>query len=487
MSTALVKSVGPSLLGGCCYEAERAERIAHRLEGLRDSLHPKYQAHLDELIREIYSTCRNLRDLTDQSQVHIARVPNVLDYLNIVLPCMCRTLSNMLTFYEDRSRTKEYRWREMWHALSNELPGTTLPARFVMYNQYLRLVLLLLIKSPNFDLNGLESLKERIFQLREVRNIPAPSNLQRSPLMWHEAVGPWEDGTKSHWAESIFTRPLPTRTEIEKQARAPSKAFGTLHRLGHINISPGAKTLIKRSFDNDRLSVTFFLQSPDEAPYLLIRTVQGGNPWVSMLGAHELCIQRHDAGTLYLLRWSKSEACSKTWASLAFITWEEMVLFYCTFVSLKRRSILLVDIDPKEFHLKRETRQFAAQIMDDGFYHCLTVYHDAYTGRRRLHASVWDGPMKNCPVWTAFLPPTPRQPSLVVSKSRHRIRIRDIQPYVFCQRYRLRHQVKGRSNAFELNFVKDLALTRFLEIFDSPDTLTATGSSSSDQAGPSGT
>ena len=42
------------------------------------------------------------------------------------------------------------------------------------------------------------------------------------------------------------------------------------------------------------------------------------------------------------------------------------------------------------------------QIFDDGFYHSLRVYEDIVTHRRRLHASVQDGELKNCPVWTAF-------------------------------------------------------------------------------------
>jgi len=43
-----------------------------------------------------------------------------------------------------------------------------------------------------------------------------------------------------------------------------------------------------------------------------------------------------------------------------------------------------------------------SQIIDDGFKHSLIVYDDQQTGGIRLHAAVWDGELRQCPVWTAF-------------------------------------------------------------------------------------
>lgn len=42
------------------------------------------------------------------------------------------------------------------------------------------------------------------------------------------------------------------------------------------------------------------------------------------------------------------------------------------------------------------------QIIDDGFKHSLIVYEDRETKGMRLHAAVWDGELRQCPVWTAF-------------------------------------------------------------------------------------
>jgi hypothetical protein len=185
----VARTIGATLLSGCCHEAERADRVGIGLEGLRNSLPENLHPHLNGVIEEIHKTARHLRDLADQSQVHISRVPVVIDYLNVILPCMCRSLMDITEFYEDRSMTRDRRWRTMYHSMGNELPGTTLPARFIMYNQYLRLMLFLLTKydpyspfrpdgpidplfrSPNFDMNGLDSLRDRILQLREARGI----------------------------------------------------------------------------------------------------------------------------------------------------------------------------------------------------------------------------------------------------------------------------------------------------------------------------
>jgi hypothetical protein len=34
--------------------------------------------------------------------------------------------------------------------------------------------------------------------------------------------------------------------------------------------------------------------------------------------------------------------------------------------------------------------------------HSLIVYEDTMTKGLRLHAAVWDGELRQCPVWTAF-------------------------------------------------------------------------------------
>lgn len=139
-------NLGYNLLNGCCHEAERAERVAVGLEGLRQALPETLHPHLTGLISEIYTTCHRLRDLADQSQVHMARVSVVTEYINILLPCLSRTLIDIEAHYSDKTISRDRRWRKMYFEMGNELPGTTLPARFIMYHQFVQLLQLLLTK-----------------------------------------------------------------------------------------------------------------------------------------------------------------------------------------------------------------------------------------------------------------------------------------------------------------------------------------------------
>lgn len=134
------------LLTGCCHEADRCDTVAFLLEGLRRSLPENLQPHLAGLTGEITNTCRSLRDLVDLVQVQKAKVPAVIEDINVILPCLVKTLQDIETFYRDRSISKEQRWKRMYHELSTELHGTTLPARFILYNQYLQQLQLLVSK-----------------------------------------------------------------------------------------------------------------------------------------------------------------------------------------------------------------------------------------------------------------------------------------------------------------------------------------------------
>ncbi len=135
-----VQQLRPQLLNGCYHEADRADIVGLNLQMLRDTLPQSFHAHMTGVIEEIFNTSRLLRDLAEQAQIHVFQLPPVYDYLNVILPCLCRTLRDIMSFYEDKSMNKEHRWRTMYHKLGNELPGTTLPARIIMYNQFLRLL-----------------------------------------------------------------------------------------------------------------------------------------------------------------------------------------------------------------------------------------------------------------------------------------------------------------------------------------------------------
>ncbi|KAH8164891.1 hypothetical protein CIB48_g3354, partial [Xylaria polymorpha] len=453
------RDLGPRVLDGCCLEAERADRVGFSLQGLRNALPEHLHPHLTAVIDQLQHTSQLLRDLADKSQVHLSQVPVMIDYLNVILPCLCRTLRDIMGYYEDKFLSKEHRWRTMYHSMSNELPGTTLPARFVMYNQFLGSLNYMLTRDPNFDVNAMEALRLRILQLRDARKIDPPSPIRTDLVRRDTALDFWKQET-----------PLPSRREFRK--RGKSDAFGPLDRMGHLNPFPdNVKILVKRkperTFDNDRVSIMVFLREADQLPFMLVRTrTTSGEPWVSIRPIDSLTIERESTSVLHLAFWNSIERRKKAWASLSFLTWEEeLVLFYCTFVSLKARSEWAHNIDSHEFIIRREKRLFQAQIIDDDFDHCLVVIEDGHTKGRRLHVMARDGPLARCPVWTAFVPPDPPEEWLI-HKAPHRIWLRDLQVYSFCDEYRPHHQRRGKFGAFQIKFAHHTAAARFKQLFN---------------------
>ncbi|KAH7269809.1 uncharacterized protein BKA55DRAFT_588418 [Fusarium redolens] len=431
------------LLQGCCLEAERADRVAVQLLGLRNALGEGTHTHLLMTMEEISISGQLLRELAEYSKVHFSRVPVVLDYLEILLPCLSRSLRDITTYYEDRTLTKENRWRKMYHSMTQEAGGLSLPQRFILYNRFLSLLRELLLRSPNFDFNTMECTRLQLMQLREARGIPPP------PIRLNSTIRPdsvLDDdssiASNIHWAEKIFSLPLPSRTPLKHQ---------------------------QSSFNERQITLIVYQSGRDRCPYFLLRTFHMGTPWFSLRGAHELCVERNGS-SLQFWRWSSSEQCPKMWANLCFMTWEvanvlELVLLYCCFLSFKTRNSLTVQVANEDLTLWGERKLFQARIVDDGFMHSLIVYEDYMTKGIRLHAAVWDGDLRQCPVWTAFITHQSASPKWIKRVSKTRVRLADIQLYVFCQEYRQQNQRINRAGAFEIRFVSEEATKRFKELF----------------------
>ncbi|KAH6898528.1 hypothetical protein B0T10DRAFT_555837 [Thelonectria olida] len=461
------------LLQGCYLESSRAEQAAFNLEGLRNSLPPPPHPHLTVVIEEVRIAGQLLRELADQSQVHFTRVPVVLDYLEIILPCLSRSLRDIKSHYEDTSLTRENRWRKMYHTMTDEASGLPLQQRFILYNHFLSLLKELLTRSPNFDLNALESVRLQIMQLRESRRIPPPP-IRVGPMIRPDAHLDEVSMTSSiHWAEQIFSLPLPSRTALKHQ-RA-SKSYGPHVPWDNVRMPSDARILFMRPFNERQVSLIVYLSPRDRCPYLLMRTYHLGTPWFSLRGAHELCVER-EGSCLQFWRWSTTEGCAKLWASLCFMTWEEMVLLYSCFLSFKARNTLTVQIAPQEQMLRGERKLFQARIVDDGFRHSLIVYEDQATKGIRLHAAIWEGELRQCPVWTAFITHQSASSTWMKRISKYKIRLLDVQLYVFCGNYQQQNQRRGAAGAFEICFVSEEASKRFKELFTPPPPETTTES-----------
>lgn len=98
---------------------------------MSSQLSEDYHNPIQDLLREVESTSRLLRDLHDFFPVYRSRLPIVVYYLTVVLPCLCKTLREMLPFLEaDLPVTTQ--WVLMNERMS-ERGGMAIATRFVMY------------------------------------------------------------------------------------------------------------------------------------------------------------------------------------------------------------------------------------------------------------------------------------------------------------------------------------------------------------------
>jgi hypothetical protein len=134
------------LLLECCRQAEEANLVARSLDQLRIAIAETFHGHLIALAEEIRSTCRLLTDLATQSQLHISRVTILIDHLMVILPCLAKSLRDIMSYYNDKTLTKELRWRKMYNKMTEEAAGLPLPQRFILYNHFLTLLLQMLTR-----------------------------------------------------------------------------------------------------------------------------------------------------------------------------------------------------------------------------------------------------------------------------------------------------------------------------------------------------
>ncbi|TVY93888.1 hypothetical protein LAWI1_G000531 [Lachnellula willkommii] len=349
-------------------------------------------------------------------------------------------------------------------------------------------------RSPLYDPTSLELLRVRKREEEKINMdsalIPFVMTDPRVPIVPHQAPPQPSQAEleRRHWAEKIFDDQPHSITRLKH--RRWSKCFGPPMVDSMLELPHGSTVLFKlhqetnqhpissvkkpftsksalstlccpnpttnhsyRPFDKNKLSVTLYLHADGaDLTRLLCRWVDPYfNPLYSCYGVHELCVRRKGS-SLQFQRWNHYISRSKIWMALFFKSWERMVLFHAAFVALKARCPLTININPEDYSLAGENILFRAQIIDDGFEHSLAVIQDEKCGGLRLHAAVWNGELRKCPVWTAFITQSSASPKWLNRRSGHRIWLKEICPYVFCANYKKKRQMRPHGN-FEIYFV----------------------------------
>ncbi|CAG8958513.1 hypothetical protein HYFRA_00009828 [Hymenoscyphus fraxineus] len=470
-------------INGCWLEARRADKVSSRLLHLRskDELGDCYRS-ITVLLKEVETSSRLLRDLYDLFVIYQTMIPYIYHYLTVILPSLSKSMRDMLSYIDNDELPTRERWTLMEERLGDA--ETELANRFRMYCDAINQVIRLLSRSPLFDPTTLQNLRNLLMLLRRHQNIPG-TNTKTFPLYSTKEMGVLR-GKELETAESVEQTLIPVepRTQIfpylppsqlspaELEAKKRHWAEKVFDDLPHSTTSLRHR---RKPFDKNLLSVTLYLHAQGAGmTRLLCRWMDPYlNPLYSSYGVHELCIRRKGAA-LQFRRWSEHREHSRVWAALFFKSWERMVLFHSAFLALKARCPLTVRINPDEYKLSGEIVLFQGKIIDDGFEHSLAVIQDDKTGSLRLHAAVWDGELRRCPVWTAFITYQCQSPQWMERRTPYRIILKDIKLYVFCGNYKKKNQMR-RNGGFEINFVERRGTILFFppDSPDSPDSLTA--------------
>ena len=138
------------------------------------------------------------------------------------------------------------------------------------------------------------------------------------------------------------------------------------------------------------------------------------------------------------------------WANLRFNDYERLVLFYCTFIAMKRQDFESVKPGLEDnYPLRGEVEEFGGEIEDGQYLHALRVFSDRDTGCVRMEATALRGPMKKTPIWTAFVTNNIGSRTFLRRLDHRTIQLRQLKPYMFCENYKL---PSGRDGKYELRF-----------------------------------
>jgi len=118
-------------LFGCWQEARRCDRVATELLRIRATTDLDFFNPVTVLLREVETTSRLLRDLHDLFPIYKDRVPIVVYYLTVVLPCLQKTLRDMMIYIDHEAIPASTQW-EILNERLNEQGGMGLAPRFVM-------------------------------------------------------------------------------------------------------------------------------------------------------------------------------------------------------------------------------------------------------------------------------------------------------------------------------------------------------------------
>ncbi|KEF60880.1 uncharacterized protein A1O9_02442 [Exophiala aquamarina CBS 119918] len=235
----------------------------------------------------------------------------------------------------------------------------------------------------------------------------------------------------THWAFSIYNN-LPS-TSLEESTEI-SRCFGEGSRSGRSWPDADFDPILKLKFPGG-LRTTFFWRARDYRAKIACEWTEGkrGQRW-SCMALSDLHMRR-SGPFLYLCR-PTPEAANTVWASLKFTAIEWLIVYHCTFLSLRSHDSSRHIRNSLDHDLAEEKSYFSGAIRDSGYKHALRVYRDRGTDALRLEASVLKGEMENTPIWTAFITHCITSPTWCrYSENSSTVYLADLRRHVFSSDY----------------------------------------------------
>lgn len=123
----------------CYNNAMMANMVVGGLDNLCNSLAPPLRPHLVVLSGAMRQCAAVLFYILEQIRAYPSSVFVPLSDLEILLSSFHKSLFDIQRYYEDMAKSRELRWRYMYHELTNEC-DIPLPQRFILYHNYLLLL-----------------------------------------------------------------------------------------------------------------------------------------------------------------------------------------------------------------------------------------------------------------------------------------------------------------------------------------------------------
>ncbi|KAF2723161.1 hypothetical protein K431DRAFT_302085 [Polychaeton citri CBS 116435] len=271
-----------------------------------------------------------------------------------------------------------------------------------------------------------------------------------------------------HWAEEVFDGSYPqTAFRDSHQRDEPSKCYGNINppALSMLSVD-GFVRILELPFDRETVWVRLYWRPQDGRSRILFMARDDLHRDVLYCVPLTNLKVIRDKSCLQLCRASRDDRYI-LWAKLNFALYEKMALFYSTFVAVKHQDKVEIENHRLLDHFElREEIEYAGQICDGQLLHALRLFRDRGSGVIRLEASALRGPMRDVPLWTAFVTKYVGDPDHFQDEGGGRVHAAALRPppYYFNPEYAM---AKDRFGAYILNFTSATDARGFMNVWRS--------------------